>query len=80
MDATHAARVDAIARQLHRVAKFLDGVHNPKAYRLRVLARLPHLRQLDQMAVSTQERDEVMGMGLRGRARQRHRRPPAPPA
>ena len=31
MDATHAARVDAIAHQLHRVAKFLDGVHNPNA-------------------------------------------------
>ena len=28
MDVTHVARIDAIARQLHAVAKFLDGVHN----------------------------------------------------
>lgn len=45
--------------------------HDPKAYRLRVLARLPRLRQLDQMAITTGERKEVAGLrgNKRGRAR-----------
>ena len=36
----------------------MSQVHNPLIYRLRVLAWLPQLRQLDQMACTQKERSE----------------------
>lgn len=39
--------------------KELEFEYNAQAYRLRVLARLPHLRQLDSMSVTAKERREA---------------------
>ena len=39
--------------------------HNPHDYRLRVLARLPHLRQLDQMPVTSKERSRSKTFGVK---------------
>ena len=63
-------------RQNNMFADQMEYVYDAFAYRMRVLARLPQLRQLDVMAVTGKERREAEIFAANGKGRPKGRAHP----